>query len=145
MLNFDGDVDANANADVKCEQNLSGNSNCTRSHAMTPLPCVQPCIASSCSSSLQTSSYPGWIKSPHVPHVVVLGVVTLPGVGGGGYSQPSPNSKGQDLPKFQFLGRGGTLSQVQTQSAKICLNFNFRGGGQGVFSAKSKLKVPRSA
>ena len=25
--------------------------------------------------------------------------------------------------------RGGTLSQVKTQSAKICLNFNFFGGG----------------
>ena len=26
-------------------------------------------------------------------------------------------------------GGGGTLSQVKTQSAKICLNFNFHGGG----------------
>ena len=94
--------------------------------------------------------------------------------GGGGYSQPSQNSECQDLPKFQFLGVGGTLSQVKTQSAKICLNFNVggwggggysqpsqnskcqdlpkfqfvgggRAGGGGVLSAKSKLKVPRSA
>ena len=57
-------------------------------------------------------------KSPH----------TL-SVGGGGYSR-SQNSKCQDLPKFQFFqwGRGGTL-EVTTQSAKICLNFNFLGGG----------------
>ena len=41
-----------------------------------------------------------------------------------------------------FGGWGGTLSQVKTQSAKICLNFNL---GGGVLSAKSKLKVPRSA
>ena len=34
----------NANTDVKCEQTLSGNLNCTRSHAMTSLPCVQPYI-----------------------------------------------------------------------------------------------------
>ena len=48
-------------------------------------------------------------------------------------TQPSQNSKCQDLPKFQF-GEGGvgTLSQVKTQSAKICLNFNF--WGQGVTS-----------
>ena len=56
------------------------------------------------------------------------------GVGGvgGWYSQPSQNSKWQDLPKFQLGGGGGTLNQVKTQSAKICLNFNFRVGGQGV-------------
>ena len=90
------------------------------------------------------------------------------GGGGVGYSQPSQNSKCQDLPKFQILGGwGGTVSQVKTQSAKFCLNFNFRGGGGGycqpsqnskcqvlpkfqcggggVLSAKSKLKVPSSA
>ena len=61
-----------------------------------------------------------------------------------GYSQPSQNSKCQDLAKFQFFWAGaGTLSQVKTQSAKICLNFNFFGGV--VLSAKSELKVPRSA
>ena len=51
---------------------------------------------------------------------------------GGAYSQPSQNSKCQDLPKFQFFGgEGGTLSQAKTQSAKICLNLNFHGGGGG--------------
>ena len=52
-------------------------------------------------------------------------------LGGGGYSLPSQNSKCQDLPKFQFSGGGGTLCQVKTQSAKICLNFNFQGEGEG--------------
>ena len=74
---------------------------------------------------------------------------------GGWYYLPSQNSKCQDLPKFQFLEGGGyswalpsqnssakiclnfnfrgvgggTICQVKTQSAKICLNFNFLGGG----------------
>ena len=56
---------------------------------------------------------------------------------GGWYSQPSRNSKCQDHLNFNFwggegcvcVGDGGTLSQVKTQSVKICLNFNFRGGG----------------
>ena len=36
----------------------------------------------------------------------------------------------EDLPKFQFSGRGGGgYSETEkSQSAKICLNFNFRGG-----------------
>ena len=69
--------------------------------------------------------------------MVTLGVVTLGSglsdnfhFGGEVYSQPNQNSKCQDLPKFQFSGGGGgTLSQVKTQSAKICLNSNFQGGG----------------
>ena len=47
---------------------------------------------------------------------------------GGGGTLPSQNSKFQDLPKFQFWG-WGVLCQVKTQSSKICLNFNFHGGG----------------
>ena len=50
------------------------------------------------------------------------------------------------------MGAGGGYSEQvkteNTQSAKICLNFNFQGGGEGTVS-KSKLKiilkVPRSA
>ena len=89
-------------------------------------------------------------------------------VGGGGVLE-SQNPKCQDVPKFQFggRGRGGLGSQnpkcqhfpkfqffrgagggrgfwkvktqsaksclVKIQSAKICLNFNFRGRGRGVF------------
>ena len=45
----------------------------------------------------------------------------------------------QDLPKFQFgegeRGLGGVL-EVKSQSAKICLNFNFQGGGGGVLKVK---------
>ena len=40
----------------------------------------------------------------------------------------SQNPKCQDLPKFQFSG-GELFWKVKTQSAKICLNFNFQGGG----------------
>ena len=54
----------------------------------------------------------------------------------------SQNSKCQDLPKYHFLGvRGGgggggwgCSVLVKTQSAKICLNFNFRRGGGCVLS-----------
>ena len=51
---------------------------------------------------------------------------------GGGYSA-TEKSKCQDLPKFQFSGcvcvGGGGILQLKSQSAKICLNFNFLGGG----------------
>ena len=47
----------------------------------------------------------------------------------GGVFWSSHNSKYQDLPKFQ-LG-GGCSEVVKTQSAKICLNFNFQGRGRG--------------
>ena len=51
-------------------------------------------------------------------------------------------TKCQDLPKFQFSGGGGGYSETEkSQSAKICLNFNFRGG---IPKLKSP-KVPRSA
>ena len=62
--------------------------------------------------------------------------------GGRGYSLPSQNSKCQDLPKFQFSGGGVgvTLCQVKTQSAKICLNFNFRGRGYSLPSQNSKCQ-----
>ena len=59
----------------------------------------------------------------------------------------SQNPKCQDLPKFQFWGEGREVFwKVKTQSAKICLAFNF--GGKGVFwkvktqSAKIYLNLP---
>ena len=53
--------------------------------------------------------------------------------GGGGYSA-TEKSKCQDLPKFQFWGGGmGGILQLKSQSAKICLNFNFQGGRGRVF------------
>ena len=59
--------------------------------------------------------------------------------GGGGRVSATEKFKYQDLPKFQFFAFffGGVgvwqYSAIEkTQSAKICLNFNFRGGG-GVF------------
>ena len=52
--------------------------------------------------------------------------------GGGGVFCNWKYSKSQDLPKFQFSGGGGYSVTENTQSPKICLNFNFRGGG-GVF------------
>ena len=46
----------------------------------------------------------------------------------GGGILDSKNSKGQDLPKFQW---GGGVSWVfKAQSAKICLNFNSWGTGE---------------
>ena len=58
--------------------------------------------------------------------------------GGVGCTLPSQDSKCQDLPKFQFLG--GILCQVKTQSTKICLNFNFR-GGRGVGGTLCQVKT----
>ena len=59
-----------------------------------------------------------------------------PATGGGGYSEVK-YSKCQDLPKFQF-GAGGVL-KVNTQSAKICLNFNFLAGdGGSILKANSQ-------
>ena len=56
------------------------------------------------------------------------------GWGDGGYDLESQNPKCQDLPKFLFFGWGGeVIWKVQTQSAKICLDFNFRGGGGWVW------------
>ena len=53
------------------------------------------------------------------------------------------------MPKFQFSGGGGgggTLESKQnTQSAKICLNFNFLGEGGTLESKLKILKVPRYA
>ena len=63
---------------------------------------------------------------------------------GGGYSE-TEKSKCQDLPKFQFSGWEGGILKLKSQSAKICPNFNFRGGGGGGYSETEKSKLPRSA
>ena len=65
-----------------------------------------------------------------------------------GKSKLKKYSKCQDLPKFQFGGYSGQVKTENTQSATICLNFNFQGGGGRYTLGKSKLKilkVPRSA
>ena len=62
---------------------------------------------------------------------------------GGGGGSGSQNSKCQDLPKFQFSGGGGVL-EVKSQSAKICLNFNFFGGGGGVLNQIPEQGVVRN-
>ena len=52
------------------------------------------------------------------------------------------------MPKFQFLGEGGYsgVKTENTQSAKICINFNFGGGGGVTLESKLKiLKVSRYA
>ena len=44
-------------------------------------------------------------------------------------------------PGFQaYGGDGGTICEVKTQSAKICLNFNFGGGGYYLPSQNSKCQ-----
>ena len=50
----------------------------------------------------------------------------------------------EDLPQFQFSGGGGYSETEKLQSAKICLNSNFRGVGGGILKLKS-YKMPRSA
>ena len=69
---------------------------------------------------LITSSYPGWIKSPHV---VTLGILKI-----------------LDLDSLTIFGGEGGYSGVNFGHSKSEV---FRRGG--VLSAKSKLKVPRSA
>ena len=56
------------------------------------------------------------------------------------------NSKCQDLPKSQFsvgegAGGGGSVV-VKTQSAKICLNFNFRGRGVVLYQIPEQVFLP---
>ena len=51
--------------------------------------------------------------------------------GGGGSVLESQNPKCQDLSKFEFFG-GRCSGKIKTQSAKICPNSIFRGGG-GLF------------
>ena len=58
-----------------------------------------------------------------------------PATVGGGYSEVK-YSKCQDLPKFQFFWRGGGILKSNTQSAKICLIFNFLGGDSEVKYSK---------
>ena len=53
-------------------------------------------------------------------------------MGLGGVFWDNQNPKCQDLPKFEFSGEQGNSGIVKTQSAKICLNLNFRGVGGGV-------------
>ena len=51
------------------------------------------------------------------------------------------------MPKFQFSGGWRYCQQVKTentQSAKICLNFNFRMGGGGVCSESGALSEFRT-
>ena len=54
-------------------------------------------------------------------------------------------SKSQDLPKFQFSGGGGYFVTENTQSPKIYLNFNFRGGGGvgGWYSVTENTQSPK--
>ena len=58
---------------------------------------------------------------------------------GEGYSA-TEKSQCQNLPKFQFLGWGGGYSATEkSQSAKICLNFNFGGGILQLKSQSAKI------
>ena len=73
-------------------------------------------------------------------------------------------TKCQDMPKFQFLGGkgggilhlknhkvlrsalisifgGGYSALEKSQSAKICLNFNFRGGGYSALEKSQSAKI----
>ena len=49
--------------------------------------------------------------------------------GGGGYSETEKSQSAKICLNFNFQGGGGYSETEKSQSAKICLNFNFRGGG----------------
>ena len=58
---------------------------------------------------------------------------------GGWVGTPESNTKCQDLPKFQLGGWYSGVRTENTQSAKICLNFNGGGGGySGVRTANTQ-------
>ena len=92
-----------------------------------------------------TSSYPGWIKSPHVVtchtyfpigkicHNFIFSIFG----GRGGILQLKSQSAKICL-NFNFSGGGGIL-QLKSQSAKISDNFHFRGGGYSVLQNRGKL------
>ena len=72
--------------------------------------------------------------------VITYCVMSIKACGGRGEYSEVKYTKCQDLPKFQFSGGGGGVGWgwgvgvggiliSNTQSAKICLNFNFLGGG----------------
>ena len=74
---------------------------------------------------MTTSSYPGWIKSPHV---VTLGILKLWGGGGGGYFGVNFGH-----PKSEVFRNGGGYSGVNFGHPKSEV---FRNGGGGVFRSK---------
>ena len=67
--------------------------------------------------------------------------------GGGGVLSVSKLKVPQELPKFQFFWGGGggwgwgCSVPVKTQSAKICLHFNFQGGGCSVLVKTQSAKI----
>ena len=96
----------------------------------------------------KTSSYPGWIKSPHVVtcHTYFpIGKICHNFIfffWGGGSILHMKSQSAKICLNFNFRGGGGYSATEKSQSAKICLNFNFRGGG--ILQLKNH-KVPRSA
>ena len=79
--------------------------------------CPHPCCFWSCfSSMIATSSYPGWIKSPHVVtcHTYFpIGKICHNFIFFGGDYSANEKSKCQDLPKFQFFLGGGGILQLE--------------------------------
>ena len=102
-----------------------------------------------CGRQIITSSYPGWIKSPHVvtrhtvSHWEDLPKFQFSG-GGGGIFWNWKVTKCQDLPKFQFSGGGGGVFwNWKVTKCQDLPKFQFWGEG-GILKLKSD-KVPRSA
>ena len=77
------------------------------------------------------------LKSHKVPRSASISIFR------GGYSETEKSQSAKICLNFNFRGGGGYSETEKSQSAKICLNFNFRGGG-GILKLKSH-KVPRSA
>ena len=86
--------------------------------------------------TVETSSYPGWIKSPHVVtcHTYFpIGKICHNFIffwGGGGICSRKI-TKCQDLPKFQFPGGGGVICNWKITKCQGLAKFQFSGGGGG--------------
>ena len=55
--------------------------------------------------------------------------ILQPSIWGGGVLESQNTQSAKICLKFNFGGGGGVLESQNTQSAKICLNFNWGGGG----------------
>ena len=99
-----------------------------------------------------TSSYPGWIKSPHVVtchtyfpigkichNFIYLGggILHLKNHRGGGYSALEKSQSAKICLNFNFFWGGGYSATEKSQSAKMYLNFNFRGGYSALEKSQS--------
>ena len=65
-------------------------------------------------------------------------------MGGGGCVLEVKSQSAKICLNFNFLGEGVCVLEVKFQSAKICLNFNFQRGGEGVLNQIPEQGVVRN-